>query len=635
MKLIFSSQLDMLQLFVKIIDIVSIFISVILGFLIIYANKYLIRRRKKELGIYMTLGMEKGKISKILLIETIIIGIFSLAVGLFLGIALSQGLSVLSAKMFEVDLTSYKFVFSQSACLKTILYFGIMFLFVMIFNSYAISKYKLISLLQGGRKNESLKIRKLWISVVIFIVSIVCLVLAYHFIIKNGMMSLDKYFFMSIVFGAIGTLLFFFSLSGFLLKLVQANRKLYLKNLNMFILRQINSKINTTFISMTVICLMLLVTIGTFSTGMGLSSVLMKSLQGATPYDVTFTKVSHDGIKSNDISAQLKKAGLDLDKYSDNYESFSEYQGNIKYATLFAGNIEGMTAEQAKVMKETPVPIVKLSDYNKMLRMQGIDEIKLKDNEYVLNANYSKAAEYLKSFLQNGGTINFNGQTLQCYGGKLIGNSLQTSMSEMDVGTIIVNDDKMDSLIKNGKLTKTTIYLNMNFKNNNKELSKNFEDAIHKFGKQDHQEIFNMCITKKEMYDQGKGLKVMVSYLAIYIGIIFLITSAAVLALQQLSESSDNVQRYGLLRKIGVERSMINSSLLKQIAIYFFMPLGLAIVHSIVGLHVANNVVNMLGHLNIVSNTVFTAVFIVVIYGGYFLATYFGSKSIINGREIN
>ncbi len=283
-----TAQCNYIDALIKLIDSLSVFISVILGLLIVYANQFLIRRRKKELGIYMTLGMNKSKISMMIVFETLIIGVFALVVGLLLGVFASQGLSVLTAKMFKAALTNFYFIFSVNAFYKTLVYFGIIFLVVMAFNTISISRLKLIDLINAQRKNEDIKIRSLYLSVFIFIISVCCLGTAYYLIIKNGMFEYNLEFAGSIILGSIGTLLFFFSLSGFLLRVVQSNKKLYYKKLNMFVLRQINSKINTTFVSMSVICIMLLLTIGALSSGMSLSSVLSQDLDKKTPYDVSF-----------------------------------------------------------------------------------------------------------------------------------------------------------------------------------------------------------------------------------------------------------------------------------------------------------------------------------------------------------
>ncbi|MDZ5000799.1 FtsX-like permease family protein, partial [Clostridium perfringens] len=154
-----SSQSDTIAGLSKALGVVSIFVSFILGSLIIYANNFLIKKRKKELGIYMTLGMGKNKISKMLLGETLIIGVISLVAGLIVGIVFSQGLSVFTAKLFDVAMGEYKFVVSFEAIIKSTIYFGIMFLLVMVFNTIVVSKYKLIDMLTASRKSENVKLK--------------------------------------------------------------------------------------------------------------------------------------------------------------------------------------------------------------------------------------------------------------------------------------------------------------------------------------------------------------------------------------------------------------------------------------------------------------------------------------------
>ena len=133
MKVISSSAREIIQLLVELLSGLSVFVSFILGFLIVYANNFLIRRRKKEFGIYMTLGMGKGAISRILLTETVLIGLVSLAVGLLVGIFGAQFMSLLVVNMFDGVMDGYQFVFSRTAFFKTILYFGIIFLIVAVF----------------------------------------------------------------------------------------------------------------------------------------------------------------------------------------------------------------------------------------------------------------------------------------------------------------------------------------------------------------------------------------------------------------------------------------------------------------------------------------------------------------------
>ncbi|EQB89850.1 hypothetical protein M918_18480 [Clostridium sp. BL8] len=203
----------------------SVFVSFILGGLIVYANNFLIKKRKKELGIYMTLGMSKGKISRILIFETFLIGLLSLVAGILLGIIVSQGLSVVTAKLLAVKMTSYKFIISISAIVKSALYFGIIFILVMIFNQVIISKYKLIDMLNAAKKNEVIKVTNPVISIVIFLFSLASLITAYTFVIKVGLEPEDPLFIISILLGVLGTLLCFFSLSNFLIQVIQKNKK--------------------------------------------------------------------------------------------------------------------------------------------------------------------------------------------------------------------------------------------------------------------------------------------------------------------------------------------------------------------------------------------------------------------------
>ena len=619
-----TAQCNYIDALIKLIDSLSVFISVILGLLIVYANQFLIRRRKKELGIYMTLGMNKSKISMMIVFETLIIGVFALVVGLLLGVFASQGLSVLTAKMFKAALTNFYFIFSVNAFYKTLVYFGIIFLVVMAFNTISISRLKLIDLINAQRKNEDIKIRSLYLSVFIFIISVCCLGTAYYLIIKNGMFEYNLEFAGSIILGSIGTLLFFFSLSGFLLRVIQTNKKLYYKNLNMFVLRQINSKINTTFVSMSVICIMLLLTIGALSSGMSLSSVLSQDLDKKTPYDVSFIYMGQK--EKSDIAEEVSKdINMDLNKYAKEYNKLTIYNQKIPFKDL---NLDFSLIKNPALNKgigETGIfKIVSESDYNNAMKMQGKPTIELKDNQYALTNAYSDLAPMYNSFLKNNSLIKLSGQEFKPLNTTVLEDSFYSNENFKNTGTFIVKD----KYVKN--LNISLQVLNLNLKEDIKEHE--FLDKINNAYKGEERP-FDVLNTRSMIYEESAGMSTTISFVAIYIGLIFLITSAAVLALQQLSEASDNVERYNLLRKLGTEEKMINHALFIQIAIYFFMPLSLAIIHSYVGISVVNNIVSVAGNINIVSNTFYTALVFLIIYGGYFFATYLGSRSMIKPRK--
>lgn len=599
-----------------IIGIVSIFISFILGFLIIYANNYLIKRRKKEFGIYMTLGMENSKLSIIIFIETILIGMISLGVGLILGILLSQGISIVTAKLFEVNISKFQFVFSKDAFLRTIANFGIIYLVVLIFNSIIIRKVKLIDLLNASKKNEKLKVKNIWGSIVVFLISIISICTGYHIILKNGLAVMDSTIIKAIIFGTVGTFLFFFSLSGFLLKLFQSNKKNYFKNLNMFVLRQINSKVNTTFISMSFICLMLFVAICTFSAGLGITKAMNSDIEDLTQFDASFWSYDTENVL-NIINEQYNG----LDEIIGEKSQYTNYESDFTYKQFFSEEVVEKNKNLYPISQDMAISIIKLSDFNSLMKMLDKNEINLKENEYYAFGDISEVTKDIQKNMDNGIEVNIDDKILVPSNYEVINVTTYDSMMKNNICTIVVNDE-----IVNG-LKPVFCNLNINFKSNINDAEKYLNENFRSENREGKIAVYGL--TKNELLDNSVGIGAMISYLAIYMGIVFLITSAAVLALQQLSESADNVHRYKILKKIGVDDNMINKSLLTQIGIYFIIPLSLAIVHSIVGLKVASDLVSIFGSENIQYYILCTAVVLVVVYGGYFIATYNGSKKII------
>ncbi|MEG0306998.1 MAG: FtsX-like permease family protein [Clostridium sp.] len=609
-------QQAMFEMITNIMGITSIFISFILGFLIVYANNYLIKRRKKEFGVYMTLGMENSKLSALLFIETMMIGIVSLVIGLILGAFLSQGLSVVTAKLFKVDMTSFKFIFSMDALKKTMMCFGVIYLIILIFNSFTVRKVKLVDLLISSKRNEKVKIKNIWVSVMVFIASVITIGLAYKIALENGMAAFNKEMLIAIVLGCVGTFLFFFSLAGFLLRMVQSNKKMYLKDLNMFVLRQINSKINTTFISMTFICLMLFVSICTLSGGLGISTAMNREIEDLTQYDMSFW--NHDG---KDIEEVLKQYNVDISKYEGNYASYMYYENNFIYEDFLSEKGFKAGSRYYPVSTNETIPVMKVSEFNNIMKMLNKNEVKLNKGEYAVFGDISDMTESLQESLDNNTEIIVGGERLTPYEGKALDVVIYSSMMKYNICTFIVEDSLVEGLIPADR------HLNLNDGGQGSEIRKDLEANLR--GNYANGDLKTYYITKEEIKEQSNGIGALASYLAIYMGIIFLITSAAVLALQQLSESADNIERYKLLRKVGVEESMINNSILTQVLIYFMMPLSLAIVHSIVGLKLASDVIAIFGGASMINHIIIAAVVVVIVYGGYFIATYLGSKKMV------
>ncbi|MDR0862349.1 MAG: FtsX-like permease family protein [Oscillospiraceae bacterium] len=631
MMVITQSQVTALQTVNRIMGIVSVFISVIFGFLILYANRFLIKRRKKELGIYMTLGMEKGQISRVLMIETVFVGAFSLLAGLLLGVLLSQGLAVVTVRLFAARFASFRFIFSPSATLKAVLYFGITFAVVIAFNVFMISRQKLIHLIYADRKNESFKQPRLLLSVGLFIVAAACLLVAYALIKDNGLSRIDAEFWVSIVLGCVGTFLFFFSLSGFFLKLISGWKRVYLKNLNMFVLRQINSKINTSYISMTIVCLILFVSISTFSVGIGISTAATGELEKITPFDASFRLRLSEAIYNEagelidfqnvpvDLLQELAARGIDVKAFAREYAEMDYYAPFITFRFDWFGEESVWQAY-----------VVKLSQYNALLKLQGKEPLTLGEDEFAVNSAYEgyNWQETLAAYLEVKPDLVLNGRTLTNAG--MLRNALEVSFTADNDGiTIVVPDDALDGLVA---ATKT---LHMNYRepaDESEELCKAAFGGLDLTNDGLNISMYRELTTKLVVYEASRNTSATVAYLAIYIGIVFLIISAAVLAITQLAEAGDNARRYGLLTKIGVENGMINRAIFAQILIYFGAPLVLALAHAAVGISVAGNIVAQFGRLNILRDSSVTAAIVIAVYGGYLVATYLGSKSLVKTR---
>lgn len=390
-----STQM-IVELLVDMIAYVSVFVAVVLGFLIVYANNFIIKRRKQEFGLYMTLGMGKGQISRILLFETIFIGLLSLVIGMLIGVFGSQLMSILVAKLFAVDMSEYEFVFSKAAALKTCLYFGIMYVAVMLFNAVTISKYKLIDLLTAIRKNERVKMKNPVICVAVFLVAVSMLGYAYYKVTGgiDTLGTIDKVA-GPIILGVISTFLIFWSLSGFILKLVQTRKNVYLKGTNLFVLRQIHNKINTTVVSMTIICLLLFMTISVLSSALSLNRVMTKELEETTPVDINlckpanlpengdYTKVQIEDSKLP-VSDTLKNAGMDMNVLKDVVEVDTYATDDLKLKDTLGEVYEAAKAEYPLFRYESAEEIIKLSDYNQIAKLYGLPEYELNDSEYIV-----------------------------------------------------------------------------------------------------------------------------------------------------------------------------------------------------------------------------------------------------------
>lgn len=622
-------QVEYVEVTQNLLGGVSIFVSFVLGGLIIYATNFLIKRRKKEFGIYMTLGMSKRKISIILFIETLLIGVISLLVGLLLGILLSQGLSLLTAKLFVVEITSFKFIFASEAVIKSVIYFGIIYLVVMIFNVLAISKYKLIDLISASKKSENIKLRNPIVAIVVLIIAIVMLIVAYYFGLITNLDFGDKRFISSIILGILGTLGFFYGLASVVLFFIQRSKNTYLNKLNIFTIRQITSKFNTNFISMTVICLMLFITIGILTSGLSLKKTLEYSLEEFTKFDATWTMEENKDGDTVPVMEALKKLNIEFDENIE-YAVINEYSLGVSARELL-GQYSDKNSQYINfnpAMEDTQ--ILSISDYNKNRKLLKKEELELKEDEVLVLSNFQSIVPTVERFLENEEVVNIEGKEYKIKNDTLIKDSLVTSPSGNVLFALVVPDN----LVENVKAKYD--FVNFNFIGENKEEDKKaLNDYIYYImeNSDTNEADFKISVVTREIaYDSSIGMSTMILFIAIYLGIVFLLSSAAILALQQLSQCNESLDRYEALRKIGTPKSLINKSILTEVLSFFMLPLSLALVHSVVGIKIVESYLRTFGEYNIFYPALLTGLIIVIVYGGYFYATYIGYRNIVNNK---
>lgn len=603
-----TSQGSMVEALIRIMNAMSYIVAVVFAFLILYANHFLIKRRHQELGVYTLLGMPKRYISRILIYETLYIGVFSLGSGLLLGLALSQITTLLSAKVLSVS-TQYHFVFSMSATLKTIVCFMIIFMVVMIFNGVILNKYKLIDLLRSKRQNETLKVRKTWMSVVVFILACVLIGYAYKLALKP--LELIRLLPLVLVTGALGTFMLFLSFSGFMLKFMQINQKRYNTGLNSFVFRQVSAKISSTYKMMAVITLMLLIAIGALATAFNLNYVLGNEVEKATGYDVS---VVVSGSEGNDYSSLFEDvAGI------KNHIAASIYDLGIEAKDM------GMTHE---LYGNQRILFMTQSDFNALRMHEGLEPIQL-SNQDVFFQKAPTAGLQIDDLLKLD-HINILDTSFKLQENR-DGKSVRIANGSMIHGALfVVNDSHLPSLqskmISNDAWNQNTFVYNIGVEGTQEDVVATINQKL------DGQSLglYHSIISSNEVIESMNGTELLFTYVGLYLGLVFLLSSVVVLALQQLSEASDNQARYRVLSKLGADSKLIKNSILKQISIYFFLPLIIALIHAYVGIKAMNVNLNLAGLApDTMMPALLTTIAIIVMYLIYFIITYSSSKAII------
>lgn len=649
-----ETQDGIFELLGTVIGGVSVFIAFVMMFLVVYANRFLVRRRKREFGIYLMLGMSAGDVMKVVALESLLVGAASLAVGLVIGFALSQGLLYLTSALFSADIAAaggIAFVFSADALVYTLVVFAFVFLAAAAVNAREVSKSRLIDLMTAASRTQTIRLRSLPASIAVFVVSVALIAVSYRLLLDNGLLNLSPQFGAATLLVCVGTVGFFWSLSGFLLRVVQLVKPLYYRGLNMFALRQLNAKVNTTFATLSVVCLTLFLALTSVCGGIGIRNAVEGNLAQSTAYSASvrtsYYYTTSDGFKSADLG--------EYGEFAER-EGFDMVGGLAKSAdAVGAGDIASMLDDSVQVdfliddaedpltfedvehaagvtlqevssngslnpgYAQSPLPIVRLSQVNAALEAAGKEAVSLEAGECAVLSDSDITRGFFQEVVDRAPLVDVGDAQLRLC--QSVEACIETTSFPTNTGTIVVPD----SAVPGSAFTMASL-LDVQCASEADERA--LVDACEAI--QESEDAATWPITmvqgRADVIEQSASLSTIIAYLAIYLGFVLTVACAAILAIQQLSEASDNARRYGLLRKLGAPAGMADRALLVQVAVYFVFPLLLAVAHSACAMQVVSDVVAVFGALDIGLMVAMCAGAFIVVYGMYFAVTYFAAR---------
>ena len=633
----------------------TIALAAVMGFLMVYANNFIMRRRKLEFGLYQILGMGRGEVATVMALETAFVSASALLIGLVCGVGLSQLMTFFTASLFRTQIANFHFFFSTDAFVLTLLCLAAIFAVTLLFNLRAVSRSKAIDLMSAQRANESVRVRGPWVSAFAFIAGVALVGIAYSRLLRDGIpLSPDvdiKPFWITTAIVIVGTFLLFFGLSGLLLKALQALRNVYWRGLNMFTLRQLASKVNTVSVSMAVISLILFLAITSVTTGMSIAGIMVEGVERGCPADFSATVFYPHSQPTASAPIDVLAAISPSDQAErDNAETLASIAGthvqvniyDIKpdeasqpYASFatFASEAgaelpEGISEQQAA---QLPLVVMRESDYNRYLEFRGLSRISLGTDGYLIACDLGESVnDVYDKALSEGVTLDFGGHKLRPAASSVNTNASTFVNGPMgsNQGTIVVPDAVVDAC----NLPLTTSFLLLDYADG---VSTEQGDAV--ADKEDPSDgsvklfdvegdetikILLMRTTRTNVYKSTDTTNGLISYLAIYIGFVLVVACGAILAIQQLSGVADSGPSYRLLSELGADESSLRGSLLVQQAVFFALPLAVGVSHACVALHVVIDTIAMLGGLSIDGAAWLACLIFVAAYGGYFVLTY-------------
>ena len=594
-----------------IMDVMSVVVAVVLAFLVFYANGFLIRRRKREFGTYLVLGMPKRQVAAILLMETLLVGVLALGAGLALGVAASQGLSLLTAQLFELDMSRFRLIFAMPSLLKTVAFFGLLFVVASVLNLFGFSRQTINRLLNASRRRET-RVRNPWLSAVLAVMGLVLAVAGCWALLQSGLIkSIDSgLIWIELGAGVLGTFLLFAGGSGLAMRVAQSSRRTYLRGLNPFVVRQVDSKVSSTYVTMAIVCITMFFAITILSGGISFGNVLNR--QTSTAYDASFIRFGSENQKRS-ILRGIEANGFDTDAHFAKTHEFDVY--GLVLRDLSGGGSD------AKGLGSNDLQMIAQSDANALLRLQGKRPLHVGVDGFALMFGQFRPEDRAVRAHYADATPSISGRTLHAVSGGLI--DTPTSVGSTLLPVLVVPDK-----VVRGATVDSTV-LNVRYGGDGEAAEEAVLAAgLIDTGHEDPSRPFDMAATSRIVNAGQLAARVTVTYIGLYLGLVLLVTSVAILALQQLSEATDNRDRYATLSKVGASDTMMGRAVFTQVAVYFAAPLGLALVYSLVGGKAILEVIRRVGDVDVATEYRMATAILVVVLGGYFITTVLAARRI-------
>lgn len=660
------------------------FLAGVMAFLMVYANNFIMKRRKKEFGLYQVLGMGRGRVATIMALETVIVSVVAFVAGIVLGVGLSQLMTFFTASLFKTQIANFHFFFSVHAFNLTLVCMLVMFVLTLLLNLRAVRRTKLIELMGAERRNESIKTRNPWIAIAIFAAGVVLVGVAYYRLLRDGfpltatdskLQEAMSQFGITTAMVTVGTFALFWGLSGMLIKLLQSLRSVYWRGLNMFTVRQLAAKVNTVCFSMGVIAMLLFLAITSVTCGMSIANVMNENLERYNPVDVSQTYVYYtpdtfdyykeyvnpsdeaDRMVPADTTVDLYPAWHGRDSSADNNDETGKkvdiadvagehVQIDSYLSYPFGSSNPSVTpSEMCKIMGEK-LPkafggsnadtmglfVTPASQYNKLRQMMGEEPVHIGHDQYLLTCDMGgELVDLYTKYMAGGHALTLGGHTLKPATDKSDEDTAAIANSAMgsNPGTVVVADELLSQL----NLQPYSSSLLVNYKQGmdtteaDESIKYTLLDDLLVDGKKPGS--WGTFITRSEMYTQAAQMNGLISYLAIYIGFVLVVACAAILSIQQLSNVADGSRSYRVLAQIGCDDRQIRHSVMAQQAVFFLFPLAVGLAHSFVALKVIIELVSIFGNMSIGGTVGLTCAIFLAAYGGYFLVTYLMSAGMV------